>query len=93
MTQGGDMDRMRLLRLRLRTRLAYLGKTQAALAEHLGMSRAKFNARMRATDVRLSFIFQMADAIGVPEAYLTDPSKEQWAYLRALEPRWVTDAT
>ena len=82
------MDRMKLMRVRMRTRLAYLGKTQAALAEHLGISRAALGARMSAADARLGFIGQIADALGVPEAYLTDPSDAGWAHLRASQPAW-----
>lgn len=84
-----EIKRMELLRVRLRTRLAYLGTSRSAFARHLGISPAAVYGRLDSQDVRLSQIEEFAQALGVSPRYLTEAGGDAWDELLSPPPAWL----
>jgi acetyl-CoA acetyltransferase len=84
-------DRMELLRVRLRTRLAYLGVPRSALAEQMGLTSSGLALRLAARDIKLGHAEDLAVALGVSPAYLLDPAPERWNEQRADPPAWAQE--
>jgi len=80
---------MALLRLRSRTRLAYLGTNYAGLSTHLGMSRQAMQGWLTRPSIKLENAQKVASALGVPLSFLVEPGVGFWAHLTSAPPKWV----
>lgn len=83
-----NVARMALFRVRVRTRVAYVGVSTSALARELGLTPACMHVRLHAVDLRVGQIEELARVLGVPVEYLTDSDPSAWAALFAPAPMW-----